>query len=120
MLRKVLFTAARKPVTGQYPQDKSGMAAGFRGKLKFEAATCAGCKMCMRDCPSGAISIRETAPRVFEAELDLSKCIFCAQCVDSCPRKSLEITGEFELAQLDKAKLKVILHGDATKTGPVL
>jgi formate hydrogenlyase subunit 6/NADH:ubiquinone oxidoreductase subunit I len=49
----------------------------------------------------------------FEAEFDLSRCIYCAQCVDSCPRDALEATPEFELAQQDRTKLKVVFHGDS-------
>ena len=64
----------------------------------------------MRDCPSGAITIREVAPKQFDCEIDLSKCIYCAQCVDSCPKKALEATEEFELAQLDPSKLRIVFH----------
>jgi len=48
----------------------------------------------------------------FQAEIDLAKCIYCAQCVDSCPKDALESTPEFELAQLDHAKLKVTFGAD--------
>jgi len=105
----------KKPVTINYPLQRSGMPKGFRGKLKFNASLCIGCKMCMRDCPSGAIEIKQTAEKSFIAEIDLGKCLYCGQCVDSCIKKALDITSEFELAQLDKKKLKVLLHGGDSK-----
>jgi formate hydrogenlyase subunit 6/NADH:ubiquinone oxidoreductase subunit I len=71
----------------------------------------------MRDCPSGAIEIRKTGENQFEAEMHLGKCIYCGQCVDSCLKKALEITAEFELAKLDPDKLKVILNAE-TKDNP--
>jgi formate hydrogenlyase subunit 6/NADH:ubiquinone oxidoreductase subunit I len=37
--------------------------------------------------------------------------------VDTCPKKALEATEEFELAQLDIDKLKVIFHAK-TDPGP--
>lgn len=113
-LIKSLF---KKPATLNYPAQRSGMPKGFRGKLKFDALLCIGCKMCMRDCPSGAIEIKEIGPKKFQAEINLGKCIYCGQCTDSCLKKALEITGEFELAQLKTDKLKVIFNA-SPKEGP--
>jgi formate hydrogenlyase subunit 6/NADH:ubiquinone oxidoreductase subunit I len=64
----------------------------------------------MKDCPSGAITITKTGEKEFQAEIDLSRCIYCAQCVDSCPKKALEITEAVELAQLDPSKLKIVFR----------
>jgi len=115
--RLLMQSLFKKPATGNYPADCSGMPEGFRGKLKFNAQLCIGCKMCMRDCPSGAIEIRKIGEKQFEAEVNLAKCIYCGQCVDSCLKKALEITAEFELAKLDPAQLKVMLNA-ANKVNP--
>ena len=114
MIKQVLGSLFKKPATTQYPFHKKTLdvPARFRGKLKFYAEKCIGCKMCMRDCPSNAINIKKIADKVFEAEIDLGKCIYCAQCVDSCPKKVLEATREFELAKLDRNKLKVVFRGE--------
>jgi len=109
MIRQLLSSLTKKPATVNYPADKSGMPKGFRGKLKFDASKCIGCKMCMKDCPTGAIVIRQVGEKKFEADLDLGKCIYCGQCVDSCLKKALGLTSEFELAQLDPKKLKITL-----------
>ena len=87
MLREVLRSAMHKPVTVRYPFVKIHMPEKFRGKLAFNPATCIGCKICERDCPSAAITIRKIADKKFECDIDLARCIYCAQCVDSCPRK---------------------------------
>ncbi len=107
----------KRPATVNYPAESSGMPKGFRGKLKFNPSLCIGCKMCVRDCPTGAIEIRKTGEKQFEAQINLGKCIYCGQCVDSCVEKALEITGEFELAKLDPEKLKVIFRAE-TKDSP--
>ncbi|MFA6350669.1 MAG: 4Fe-4S binding protein [Candidatus Omnitrophota bacterium] len=118
MLKQLLSSLTKKPATQNYPADKSGMPKGFRGKLKFDASKCIGCKMCMRDCPTGAIEIKEAGEKKFVAEVDLGKCIYCGQCVDSCLKKALGLTSEFELAQLDPKKLKVTLDaGDQEVSG---
>jgi formate hydrogenlyase subunit 6/NADH:ubiquinone oxidoreductase subunit I len=118
MLREVLGSIFKKPATNLYPAQKMDMPEGFRGKIKFDPAKCIGCKMCMRDCPTNAITINKVGEGKFEAVFDLSRCIYCAQCVDSCPKKALESTKEVELAQLDKNKLRVVFSNKETQSKP--
>jgi formate hydrogenlyase subunit 6/NADH:ubiquinone oxidoreductase subunit I len=113
MIKQVLESVFKRPATTKYPYVKEAGEAqpkNFRGKLKFYPEKCIGCKMCMRDCPSNAINIIKTPDGKFECEIDLAKCIYCAQCVDSCPKKALEATCDFELAALDRSKLKLTMH----------
>lgn len=116
MLRQVLASIFKKPATVLYPRAKMEMPERFRGQIKFTRALCIGCRMCVRDCPAGAINIVKVADKAFEAEIDLGKCIYCAQCVDSCPKKALEVTKKMELAALDKRELKTGYHGGSEKT----
>jgi len=121
MLRELLRSLTKKPATVKYPAEGKEMPKGFRGKLKFYPEKCIGCKLCMRDCPTGAIEIRKINEKEFEAVIDLGKCIYCAQCVDTCLKKALEVTPEYTLAQLDNTKLKVIFHAlpkEETKNTP--
>ena len=68
--------------------------------------------MCVRDCPSNAIAINKVGEKKFEAEFNLAKCIYCAQCVDTCPKKALAMTEDFELASLDPKTLKIVYHAE--------
>lgn len=111
MLCQVLRSLFKKPATVCYPSEKLEMPEKIRGKIVFDPQACIGCKMCERDCPSGAIRITKIAEKQFEAEIRLDKCIYCAQCVDSCPRKALRFTGDIELAGQDAKKLKVVYRG---------
>lgn len=108
MIRTVLGSIFKKPATTHYPFAKVEISNTFRGKIVFTPEKCIGCKICMKDCPSNAITITKVGDKQFQCEIDLAKCIYCAQCVDSCPKKALEATREFELASLNGTKLKAI------------
>jgi len=111
MIKQVIESFFKKPATLMYPYVKEATLKSFRGKMKFHPEICIGCKLCMRDCPSNAINIKKIGEKGFEVELDLGKCIYCGQCVDSCVKKAIEVTNEFELAVLDREKLKVTFRG---------
>ena len=118
MIEFVLKSLFKKPVTVNYPFEKMPMPKNFRGQLKFDPAKCSGCQLCVKDCPASAITISKIGEKKFAAEIDLGKCIYCAQCVYSCARKALEITPDFELAQIDRGKLKVVFQADHEATPP--
>jgi len=106
MLPFVMRMLTRKPATVRYPYEKVEMPEHFRGKLKFDQAKCIGCKMCVRDCPAGAIEIEKVGDKQFKASVYLDRCIYCGQCTDSCPRDALECTKSFELANYKREALK--------------
>jgi formate hydrogenlyase subunit 6/NADH:ubiquinone oxidoreductase subunit I len=112
MAREVLGQFTRKVATITYPALKVEMPNRFRGAIVFHAQRCVGCKLCVRDCPSEAITINKIGEKRFEAIIDMDRCVFCAQCVDSCNKDALESSKEYELATLDKATLKVNVNVD--------
>jgi len=110
MLLTALGSVLKKPATIKYPFARFAMPNRFRGQPKFDSSKCTGCRLCIRDCPSQAITITKVGDRKFEASIDLGKCVYCAQCEETCPRKVIEISTDFELAQTDRGTLKVTFH----------
>lgn len=109
MAPEVLRSLVKKPATERYPFVKVTMPPSFRGRINFIPEKCIGCKMCMRDCPSNAITITKVGDKRFEALIALDKCVYCAQCVETCPKKALEVTPDYELASLERKNLKIVI-----------
>lgn len=128
---KNLFT---KPVTSAYPFEKVKPDAKFRGQIKFKPTLCVGCQLCVRNCPANAIKIIQINPqdkptilpdgkvlpvlRKFKCEIDLGRCIFCGQCADSCFKKAIYSSQDFELASIDKKDLADIMDYPAQEPKP--
>lgn len=102
----------KKPATIQYPFGKLKLEENYRGKIEYDAETCIGCNICARDCPAGAIKVVNVGTKEeksFQCRLDVGHCIFCAQCVDSCPKKCLHFSPNIELAAFSRDNLKVTM-----------
>ena len=55
--------------------DKGGVV------MKVCTAGCIGCMKCQRECPAGAIVVKDAL-----AQVDPEKCIGCGKCAEVCPR----------------------------------
>lgn len=117
-----LFT---KPATTKYPFVKPTLPAESRGKMVYEIKDCnvidlgcgpdfrldiesqrgSNCRVCVRDCPAGAISIVEVEGGKKRPQIDLNRCVFCYQCVETCPRAAIKQSDLYELATTDKGAL---------------
>lgn len=114
---KNLFSA---PATISYPTASSApkVEKGYRGRLVYRPENCINCTLCMKDCPTGAIRIINDGTKEqkkMRAELDLGRCIFCCQCVDSCRRGCISFTQDIDLSADDKQKLKINPEGEEPK-----
>ena len=127
MWRRTVSHIFTKPATTKYPFAKPTLPEDYRGKPDYTIITCnmidlsgtkrevglgldvmalvnTHCTVCARDCPANAITIVEVDGKK-RPQFDLNKCIFCNQCVDSCPRNAIKGSSAYELATTDKSSL---------------
>ena len=125
MWKRTVSHIFTKPATTKYPFVKPTLSEDFRGKPEWTNKTCnmidlsgtqremgfdvqaflnTNCTVCCRDCPANAIEIVEVDGRK-RPQFNLNKCIFCNQCIESCPRNAIKGTNIYELATTDKGSL---------------
>jgi|YNPMSStandDraft_2_1061718.scaffolds.fasta_scaffold83514_1 formate hydrogenlyase subunit 6/NADH:ubiquinone oxidoreductase subunit I len=105
MLRDVLRSFFKKPVTELYPFVRKPVPLELRAELTWNAAKCSGCQLCIKDCPTGAIEllVLDKVNKRFVMRYHRDRCVYCAQCVQSCRFKCLDMTNEqWEHAALSK------------------
>lgn len=104
-------------VTTGYPYEPSPAPPGFRGKPVWDGENCSRCGTCARQCPTGAVTMGKTGSRarsggVVELPrsdgalpvLHVEKCIFCGLCEEKCPAGAVTLSGDYELATINKAE----------------
>ena len=101
MLRDVLRSLFRRPVTEEYPFEKRTVTPRTRGKLQWDSTNCTGCGLCSKDCPADALEVitLDRKAKRFVVRYYMDRCAFCGQCVSSCRFNCLELVGDrWELA----------------------
>ena len=84
---RILEKAGRGELsTPAIPGNRPYKSAGG-GMIPRADASCTGCGLCARRCPTGAIAAEN--PRA----TDKGKCISCMRCVSECPAKARKVSG---------------------------
>ena len=117
---------SKKPITIQYPEEKTPLSSRFRGlhalrKYPNGEERCIGCKLCEAVCPALAISMdtevrTDNTRRTTKYEIDLFKCIYCGFCEEACPVDAIVETSIFEY-HFERRKDSVMNKIDLLKIG---
>jgi formate hydrogenlyase subunit 6/NADH:ubiquinone oxidoreductase subunit I len=116
MFGDILRSFFVRPVTQKYPFERKPAPARLRGGLIWNPEKCSGCGLCAKDCPSNALEviILDRPSKRFVVRYQVDRCTFCAQCVQNCRFKCIELSnGSWELASLSKASFDQLLGSQA-------
>ena len=93
-------------VTVEYPEEKTPQSFRFRGlhaqrRYPNGEERCIACKLCEAVWPALAIKIEvaeraDGSRRTTQYDIDLTKCIFCGFCEESCPVDAIVETRIYE------------------------
>ena len=95
-----------RKITVQFPEERTPMSPRFRGlhalrRYPNGEERRIACKLCEAVCPAMAITIEseqreDNTRRTTRYDIDLTKCIFCGMCEESCPVDSIVETRIFD------------------------
>ncbi len=115
MLKDVLTSLFRPPVTEKYPFEKAPTPERFRGQLFYDPSKCTGCGLCVKDCPSKAIELitLDRAAKRFVVRYHMDRCTYCGQCAVNCKFKCMGMNNDqWELAALKREAFEVYYGKD--------
>jgi len=88
-----------KPATKNYPAEPAVYPERSRGHIEIEIDACISCGMCVRNCPSSALTVDKNEGTW---EINRFDCVACGYCVQVCPKKCLSMVPGYQAPDHEK------------------
>lgn len=95
-------------------------------RVEVDKEACAGCGLCVRFCPTGALHFSGDAlglrrpgdaPQPFALSFRASLCIDCGLCVTACPEDAIAFRDELSVSALLAAEWDLLVEGELVACG---
>ncbi|MBF0362208.1 MAG: 4Fe-4S dicluster domain-containing protein [Oligoflexia bacterium] len=111
MLDIIIERIKQKKHTIKFPDENIILPPNYRGLPTIsDPSNCRKCqnKICKEQCPTKAILT--TTAQAEQIKIDLGKCIFCLQCIKSCPSNTISFLDEYRLSTSKRTDLLFSPH----------
>ncbi|BCR03156.1 4Fe-4S ferredoxin [Desulfuromonas versatilis] len=98
------------PSTDPFPFGETSTPKGYRGRVRFDASACVGCRMCEHVCAGGAIRFGESESGL-RFTLWHNSCTFCGLCRHYCQTGAIALTEDWHLAHRQAEKYAMVEEG---------
>ncbi len=98
------------PATDPFPYGETHTPKGLRGRVRFDASSCVGCRMCEHVCAGGAIRFEELGSEL-RFTLWHNTCTFCGLCQHYCRTKAIVLSEDWHLAHRQEEKYALVEQG---------
>ena len=116
LLPELVRTLFGRRVTVRFPFAPLELPTCFRGKVVIQPDLCAGCGLCVRDCPAFALELVRESREQFLLIHHHDRCAYCGQCEDSCRQGAIELVNEFVQATSQRDLLTQVAVERGTST----
>ena len=109
LLPQLIRTFFSRPETVEYPFGPADIPDGFRGRVVVNEENCRGCRLCERDCPTGALELIRENKKEYKLVYRPDRCAYCGQCELSCNFDAIYLVSNYVKATQDRESLLVTL-----------
>jgi len=98
--KMTLGSMLKEPETIQYPAQTRFVPAGLKGHIEVTMAECILCGICMKRCPTSAITVDKPGSTW---SINRFRCVQCGFCILECPKTCLHMEPSYAASATVKA-----------------